>query len=455
MARGTGPFRIRDLKPGAARSDPPSQLAAPGQPAVPLLQGKLGCGTFHPDDTAPAEPVTIPYLDYQATTPCAPEVVEAMEPYWSELFANPSSRLHRPGLEAATAVEQAREQLAAQLGVTSGRLVFTSGATEANNLAIKGLAEARQHLGRHLITVATEHKAVLDTMRALERRGFSLTVLPVGRDGLLDLGDLVAAFRHDTILVSVMAANNEIGVLQPLAAIGSLCRASGVIFHCDAAQAFGHLPLVPDDLSIDLLSFSAHKFYGPKGIGALVVREGISLEPQQHGGGQEGGLRAGTLAVPLIVGMARAAALALADREEREERLGALRQRLLSGLRAIDGVAVNGSLEQRLAHNLNVRIAGVDGNRLHSLLRRRLAVSGGSACSAGSPSHVLAALGLDRAAAAASVRFGLGRATTTAEIDQAIEVVADAVRELRMPAAAMGAGTADAPAEQLRAPAAC
>ena len=397
--------------------------------------------------------MTHPYLDYQATTPCEPAVVEAMAPYWSELFANPSSRLHRPGLEAATAVERAREQLAAQLGVAIERVVFTSGATEANNLALKGLAEARQHLGRHLITVATEHKAVLDTMRELERRGFALTVLPVGTDGLLDLGDLVAALRHDTILVSVMAANNEIGVLQPLAAIGSLCRASGVAFHCDAAQAFGHLALQPDALSIDLLSISAHKFYGPKGIGALVVGEGITLNPQQHGGGQEGGLRAGTLPVPLIVGMAKAATLALADREEREQRLGALRQRLLHGLLAIEGVAVNGSLEQRLAHNLNVRIAGVDGNRLHSLLRRQLTVSGGSACSAGSPSHVLAALGLDRAAAAASVRFGLGRGTTRGDIDQAIAAVAAAVAELRQPPAAPAPPPLEV--EALRAPAPC
>ena len=377
--------------------------------------------------------MTIPYLDYQATTPCDPAVVEAMAPYWSGLFANPSSRLHRPGLEAATAVEGARDQLAEALAVAPQRVVFTSGATEANNLALKGLAEARQHLGRHLITVATEHKAVLDTMRELERRGFSLTVLPVGADGLLDLGDLVAALRHDTILVSVMAANNEIGVLQPLAAIGSLCRASGVVFHCDAAQAFGHIPLRPDALGIDLLSLSAHKFYGPKGIGALVVGEGIMLNPQQHGGGQEGGLRAGTLALPLIVGMAKAAALALADRQEREERLGALRDHLLTGLLAIDGVGVNGSLDQRLAHNLNVRIAGVDGNRLHSLLRRTLTVSGGSACSAGSPSHVLAALGLSRAESAASIRFGLGRGTTVAEIDQALERVTAAVQELRQP----------------------
>ena len=387
--------------------------------------------TFRPVFTAPDEPVTIPYLDYQATTPCDPAVVEVMAPYWSTQFANPSSRVHRPGLEAAAAVERARGVLAAQLAVAPERVVFTSGATEANNLAIKGLAEARRHRGRHLVTLATEHRAVLDTVRHLEGQGFDLTVLPVQPDGLLDLGALVAALRHDTILVSVMAANNEIGVLQPLAAIGSLCRASGIAFHCDAAQAFGHIPLTPDALGIDLLSLSGHKIYGPKGIGALVMAEGISLAPQQHGGGQEGGLRAGTLAVPLIVGLAAATELATADRQEREARLGALRDRLLAGLQALGGVAVNGSVEQRLAHNLNVRFEGVEGSRLHGQLRRQLAVSGGSACSGGSPSHVLAALGLSRAEATASIRFGLGRGTSAAEIDQAIAAVAEAVATAR------------------------
>jgi cysteine desulfurase len=379
----------------------------------------------------------LPYLDHQATTPCDPAVVEAMAPFWTEIFANPASGLHRPGLAAAAAVERARSGLADHLGVGLQQVVFTSGATEANNLAIKGLAEARRERGRHLVTVATEHRAVLDTVRHLARHGFTLTVLPVRPDGLLDLEDLVAALRPDTVLVSVMAANNEIGVLQPIAAIGALCRASGIAFHCDAAQAFGHLPIRPAELGIDLLSLSGHKLYGPKGIGALVVGEGITLAPQQHGGGQEGGLRAGTLAVPLIVGLAKAADLAMADLEAREQRLGALRQRLLSGLQALGGVGVNGSLEQRLAHNLNVRIEGVDGNRLHGALRRVMAVSGGSACSSGSPSHVLKALGLSPSEAAASIRFGLGRGTTEAEIDQAVAAVAGAVGELRLsPAAA-------------------
>ncbi|MCP9916455.1 cysteine desulfurase family protein [Cyanobium sp. ATX 6F1] len=373
----------------------------------------------------------IPYLDHQATTPCDPEVVAAMAPYWSEQFANPASRLHRPGLTASAAVEQARRSLAAGLGVEPEELVFTSGATEANNLALKGIAEARSRQGRHLVTVATEHRAVLDTLRHLESQGFELTVLPVNPDGLLDLNQLGAALRPDTVLVSVMAANNEIGVLQPLAAIGALCQSRGISFHCDAAQAIGHLSLKPRELGIDLLSLSGHKLYGPKGIGALVLVGGVRPAPQQHGGGQERGLRAGTLAVPLIVGLAKAAELAESDREARSERLGALRDQLWGALEALGDVRLNGHPSQRLAHNLNVTIGGVEGSQLHGALRRQLAVSGGSACSTGSPSHVLAALGRSRAEAAASIRFGLGRGTTDAEIDQAIEAVAATVRELR------------------------
>jgi cysteine desulfurase len=382
------------------------------------------------------------YLDHQATTPCDPAVVAAMAPYGSERFANPASRLHRPGLEAAAAVDLARAQLAEPLGVRPEQVVFTSGATEANNLALKGLAEARRGRGRHLVTVASEHRAVLDPLRHLAGRGFALTVLPVQPDGLLDPARLSEALRPDTVRVSVMAANNEIGVLQPLAEIGALCRARDIAFHCDGAQAFGQLELRPAELGIDLFSLSGHKLYGPKGIGALVLGEGVTLVPQQHGGSQEGGLRAGTLAVPLIVGLARASELAEADREERRQRLGILRDRLLAGLLPLGGVGVNGSLQRRLAHNLNVTIEGVDGNRLHANLRRQLAVSGGSACSSGSPSHVLAALGRSPAEAAASIRFGLGRGTTEAEIDRAVATVTEAVSALRRdalsPAAAPG-----------------
>ena len=389
------------------------------------------------------------YLDHQATTPCDPAVVAAMAPWWTEQFANPASRLHRPGLRAAAAVDQARSQILGQLGLTAGappgnprgpeggaQLIFTSGATEANNLALKGLAEAELAAGgsrRQLVTLATEHRAVLDPLRYLARHGFRLSELPVGSDGLVDLGQLAAALGPETLVVSVMAANNEIGVLQPLAAIGSLCRERGIPFHCDGAQAVGHITLNPAELGIDLLSLSGHKLYGPKGIGALAISRPLALAPQLHGGGQQGGLRAGTLPVPLIVGLAAALNLAQADRLEREQRLGALRDQLWQGLEALGGIRRNGAAAPRLAHNLNICVEGVEGGALHRALRRQLAVSGGSACSSGEPSHVLAALGLSRLEAAASIRFGLGRSTTTAEIGQAIGALAEAISQLRGP----------------------
>jgi cysteine desulfurase len=389
------------------------------------------------------------YLDHQATTPCDPAVVAAMAPWWTEQFANPASRLHRPGLLAAAAVDQARAQILGQLGLTAGappenprghqgdaQLIFTSGATEANNLALKGLAEAELAAGgsrRQLVTLATEHRAVLDPLRYLARHGFRLSELPVGRDGLVDLDQLAAALGPETLVVSVMAANNEIGVLQPLAAIGSLCRQRGIPFHCDGAQAVGHIALNPAELGIDLLSLSGHKLYGPKGIGALAISRPLALAPQLHGGGQQGGLRAGTLPVPLIVGLAAALNLAQADRLEREQRLGALRDQLWQGLEALGGIRRNGAAAPRLAHNLNICVEGVEGGALHRALRRQLAVSGGSACSSGEPSHVLAALGLSRLEAAASIRFGLGRATTTAEIGQAMDALAEAISQLRGP----------------------
>ena len=377
-----------------------------------------------------------PYLDHQATSPCDPAVVSAMEPYWQLDFANASSRLHRPGLLAAAAVEQSRRRLADCLGSRPEQVVFTSGATEANNLALKGLVQAEHDRGgrrRHLITLATEHRSVLETVAALGRQGEAVTVLPVEPDGRLDLDRLQAALRPETLVVSVMAANNEIGVLQDLAAIGRLCRPRGVHLHCDAAQAVGHIPLPMQALGIDLLSLSGHKLYGPKGVGALVVADGVPLAAQMHGGDQERGLRAGTLPVPLIIGLAAAASLAEADREERQQRLGALRDHLWEGLRSLGDVTCNGSLEQRLAHNLNVCIGGVDGTRLHQELRRHLAVSSGSACSQGRPSPVLAALGRSPKQAAASIRFSLGRPTTEAEIEQALAIVSRTVQELRTP----------------------
>jgi len=374
------------------------------------------------------------YLDHQASTPCEPGVLEAMAPWWTSQAANPSSRLHRPGLLAAAAVEQARGRIAAGLAVKPEQVVFTSGATEANNLALKGLAEAELEAGgqrRHLITVATEHRAVLDPLRHLARHGFQLSELPVAPDGLLDPAVLEAALRPDTLLVSVMAANNEIGVLQPLAAIGALCRARGIRFHCDAAQAVGHIPLQPAALGIDLLSFSGHKLGGPMGIGALVMGPGVRLVPQLHGGGQEQGLRAGSPPLPLIVGLGAAVQLALAALPERGIRLAALRDQLWQQLQAAGGIRRNGAAAPRLDHNLNVRVEGVDGTALHSRLRRHLAVSSGSACSSGEPSHVLQALGLSRQQAAASIRFGLGRASTTEDINTAAATVLDTIRALR------------------------
>jgi cysteine desulfurase len=376
------------------------------------------------------------YLDHHATTPCDPRVLAAMEPWWCRQFANPASRLYRPALEAAAAVEIARGKVATALQMPAEAVIFTSGATEANNLALKGVAEAALERGeprRGLITLATEHRAVLDPLAWLSRHGFPLTVLPVRPDGLLDLQRLADALSPDTLLVSVMAANNEIGVLQDLAAIGALCRQHGALFHCDAAQAVGHIPLAMTTLGIDLLSLSGHKLYGPKGCGALLRRDGIALAPQQHGGSQEGGLRAGTLAVPLLVGLGAAVELAMADQVERSARLTGLRDQLWEGLERLGGVQLNGPQRQRLGHNLNISIAGVDGQRLHRLLRSTLAVSSGSACSQGSPSHVLAALGRSRLQAAASIRFGLGRDTSAAEIDRALAAVAAALAELRQP----------------------
>jgi cysteine desulfurase len=377
------------------------------------------------------------YLDHHATTPCDAAVLAAMEPWWREHFANPSSRQHRPGLEAAAAVELARGRVAAALAMPPESVVFTSGATEANNLALKGVAEAALERGdprRGLVTLATEHRAVLDPLAWLARHGFPLTVLPVEPDGLVDPARLEAALGADTLLLSVMAANNEIGVLQPLETIGALCRARGIHFHCDGAQAVGQIPLEPARLGIDLLSLSGHKLYGPKGTGALVIAEGVQLAPQMHGGGQEGGRRAGTLAVPLIVGLGAAIQAAMADRDSRAERLAGLRNRLWHDLEALGGISRNGHAGLSLPHNLNVTVGGLDGAELHRRLRRSLAVSSGSACSQGSPSHVLAALGRSRAEAAASIRFGLGRDTTEAEIDAAVAAVAETVAEIRRPA---------------------
>jgi cysteine desulfurase len=376
------------------------------------------------------------YLDCHATTPVDPRVVEAMIPFFTEHFGNPSSTTHAYGWEAEAAVKKARETLAAAINATPEEIVFTSGATEANNLAIKGVAEAYFAKGRHVITVQTEHRAVLDPCGYLESLGFEVTNLPVKPDGLLDLDILEKAFRDDTILVSVMAANNEIGVLQPLGEIGQRCRDRNVLFHSDAAQAIGKIPLDVQSMQIDLLSLTAHKVYGPKGIGALYVRRRyprVQLAAQLHGGGQERGMRSGTLYPPQIVGFGKAVELGLAEMETEATRQTELRERLWAQLQTCSGVHLNGHYTRRLPGNLNVSFEGVDGQALLLGLRSIAAVSSGSACSSAStaPSHVLKALGHDDALAYASLRFGIGRFNTTADIEQIAGGVVATVNALR------------------------
>jgi cysteine desulfurase len=377
------------------------------------------------------------YLDNHATTPCDPAVVADMIPYLTEKFGNPASRNHSFGWEAKEATEVAREQVAALIGATAKEIVFTSGATESNNLAIKGVAEQYVDKGRHLITVATEHKAVLDSCHALERDGWTVTYLGVDAEGLIQLSELAAAIRPDTVLVSVMYANNETGVVQPIRQIGALCREKGVIFHCDGVQAVGKVPVDVNRDNIDLLSLSAHKMYGPKGIGALYVRRGrprIRLVAQIDGGGHERGLRSGTLATHQIVGLGKAAELARLDLETGAiEKVRALRDRLWAGLQAeLDELYLNGSWEHRVPNNLNVSFAYVEGEAMMMGIKE-IACSSGSACTSASlePSYVLRAMGVDVELAHTSIRFGLGRFTTEEEIDFALELVVRKVRWLR------------------------
>jgi cysteine desulfurase len=376
------------------------------------------------------------YLDCHATTPVDPRVLDAMLPYFTEQFGNPASVTHQYGWEAETAVKQSREILAEAIHATPEELVFTSGATEANNLAIKGTAEAYFSKGRHVITVQTEHNAVLDPCRYLQSLGFEVTILPVQPDGLLDLAQLERAIRPDTILVSVMAANNEIGVLQPLADIGALCHRCQVLFHTDAAQAIGKYPLDVVAMNVDLMSLTAHKIYGPKGIGALYVRRRnprVQLAPQLHGGGHERGRRSGTLYPPQIVGFAKAVELGLAELPSEAQRLNALRDRLWQSLQLLEGIYLNGHPTQRLPGNLNISVAGVDGQALLLGLQPVVAVSSGSACTSAKiePSHVLAALGRLPALAYASIRFGIGRFNTEAEIDRVAEATIATIQALR------------------------
>jgi cysteine desulfurase len=376
------------------------------------------------------------YLDFHATTPVDPRVLQAMLPYFTEVFGNASSRQHRFGWRADEAVERGRQQLAALIGARAREIVFTSGATEANNLAIRGAVAARRDRGTHVVTVATEHPAVLDTCARLEADGCAVTVVPVERDGLVDPERFAAALTDRTVLASVMAANNEIGVLQPLPALARACRARGVWLHTDAVQAAGRVPFDVEAAGVDLASLTAHKMYGPKGIGALYVRRasGITVTPLFAGGGQERGIRPGTLNVPGIVGFGAAAELCRREMAAEAERVGALRDRLLAGLEAgLDGVTVNGSRAARLPHNLHVSFAGVDGEALMTGLADDVAVSSGSACASGrrEPSHVVRALGLGPAESWGALRFGLGRTTTADDVEVAIARVVALVTQLR------------------------
>jgi cysteine desulfurase len=377
------------------------------------------------------------YMDSHATTPLDPRVLDAMMPFLTEHFGNASSRNHPFGWKAAKAVEQAREQVAALIGARFRDIIFTSGATESNNLAIKGVAARAPKHRRHCVTVITEHRAVLDPFRSLERDGFSVTYLGVRPDGCIDLDQLRAAITEQTLLLSVMAANNEIGVLHPLAEIAALAKARGAVVHCDAVQAAGVVPLNVKQLGVDLASLSAHKMYGPKGVGALYVAKTdppIELEPMLDGGGHERGYRSGTLNVPAIVGFGQATELCRSAMPGEGEYLQRLRDHLWLGLsESIDGIFVNGSMERRLPQNLNVRVERVHGDSLLAALASDVAVSSGAACASASaePSHVLRALGLNDDQARASVRFGLSRFNTEEEVEQVIGKVAAATRHLR------------------------
>jgi cysteine desulfurase len=382
-------------------------------------------------DTTPHFPI---YMDYSATTPCDDRVVDAMIPWLRQHFGNPASRSHAWGWEAEAAVEKAREQVAALVGADPREIVWTSGATESNNLALKGAAGFYKTKGKHIITVKTEHKAVLDTCRELERQGFEVTYLDVQADGLLDLDLFKAAIRPDTILASVMFVNNEIGVIQEIAAIGAICREKGVVFHVDAAQATGRVDIDLSQLPVDLMSLTAHKTYGPKGIGALFVRRKprVRIEAQMHGGGHERGMRSGTLPTHQIVGMGEAYRIAKEEMAGENVRIRALHDRMLAGLKDVEQVFINGHLDKRVPHNLNISFNYVEGESLIMGIKG-LAVSSGSACTSASlePSYVLRALGRSDELAHSSLRMTIGRFTTEAEIDYAVDTIKVNVAKLR------------------------
>jgi cysteine desulfurase len=375
------------------------------------------------------------YLDYQATTPVDPRVLDAMIPYFTEKFGNPHSRSHAYGWEAETAIEEARKEVATLIKASDKEIIFTSGATESNNLAIKGIANFYKDKKNHIITIATEHKCLLDACRHLEDQGVNITYLPVQTNGLVDLNLLEASITDKTVLVSVMAVNNEIGVIQPLKEIGAICRKHGVYFHTDAAQAFGKIPLDVNEMNIDLMSISGHKIYGPKGIGALFVRRKprIRLAPLINGGGQERGMRSGTLPTPLVVGLGKAAELARKEMAEDNKRISYLTQKFYKAIcDNIPDVFLNGDAEKRVAGNLNLSFAYIEGESMIMAIKE-LAVSSGSACTSASlePSYVLRALGVEEDLAHTSIRFGFGRFTTEAEVDFAIDVVTRNIKKLR------------------------
>ncbi|HYS75130.1 MAG TPA: IscS subfamily cysteine desulfurase [Burkholderiales bacterium] len=374
------------------------------------------------------------YLDYSATTPVDPRVAQKMIPFLTEQFGNAASRSHAFGWEAEKAVEEARGDVAALLNADPKEIIWTSGATEGNNLAIKGAANFYKGKGKHIVTMKTEHKAVLDTVRELERQGFEATYLDPEQNGLLDLGKFKAALRPDTVLASVMMVNNEIGVIQPIAEIGEICRSKGIIFHCDAVQAAGKIAIDLQKLKVDLLTVTAHKVYGPKGIGALYVRRKprVRIEPQIHGGGHERGLRSGTLPTHQIVGMGEAFRIAKLEMAAESERIRSLRDRLLAGFKDMEEVYVNGDIERRIPGNLNVSFNFVEGESLIMGIKD-VAVSSGSACTSASlePSYVLRALGRSDELAHSSIRFTIGRFTTEEEIDYAVKLLRAKIGKLR------------------------
>lgn len=375
------------------------------------------------------------YLDMQATTPVDPRVLDAMLPFYLSRYGNPHSRTHLFGWESEVAVETARSQIADLIGASPKEIIFTSGATESNNVSIKGVMHFYKDKKRHVITTQTEHKCVLDSCRHLQQEGFEITYLPVGADGIVNLDELRAAIRPDTGLISVMAVNNEIGVIQPMEEIGQICKEFKIPFHTDAAQALGKIPVDVEKWNVSLMSLSGHKIYGPKGVGALYMRRRprIRVEPLINGGGQERGIRSGTLPTPLIVGFGSACEIAKKEMDYDHKRITALHDRLLNGIKEkLDGVVVNGSMERRYVGNLNLSFAYVEGESLLMGLKE-VAVSSGSACTSASlePSYVLRALGVDEDMAHTSIRFGIGRFTTEAEVDRAIELTVKQVEKLR------------------------